>query len=622
MAEVTFAEPFVSPLTLRLFGAFQARRADVPLSGLHLREGERILAYLVLSEGQTVSSLELAKRFYPSEAENGDYGQGSFPCVRQAMTSLRRALGDDAMRLKTTVRAGVELDLSGVDCDVTEFDRLARRDGKDAVQAWARAVELSAAPLLETWNEAWIAPHRTRRKRDHDRLLRRLIAHELDADDSHAAETWIVRLLHSCPDDETAARDLLRLLTAQHRFTEMREAQERLEQAVTAAGRTLEPETTRLIQEGRCRQEQDKTQRPSLPLSALPAFSNPSESALIMEAAGGAMPANSPFYVVREADEEFQAAVERHDSIVLVKGARQVGKTSLLARALQSARAAGARVVLTDFQKFNEAQLATPDTLCLALATSLALQLDLDVSPESVWKPNYGANLNLEQFLRRHILKQITEPLVWGLDELDRLFGYAYSSEIFSLFRSWHNERSLDPSCPWNRLTLAMAYATEAHLFIADLNQSPFNVGTSLAVEDFTLAQIRDCNRRHGEPLSNTDLTRFHDLVGGQPYLVRHGLNALAAHPRAWTQFAVEAASESGIYGDHLRRLFGTLARSPELTEAVRALLFSQTLPTQEQFFRLRTAGILSGASFRQARFRCRLYSEHLAQRLTPNDRD
>src|SRR2546422_8633101 len=47
---------------------------------------------------------------------------------------------------------------------------------------------------------------------------------------------------------------------------------------------------------------------------------------------------DSKYYVVRPVDEEFRAAVWRQDSIVLVKGARQMGKTSLLARGLEQAR--------------------------------------------------------------------------------------------------------------------------------------------------------------------------------------------------------------------------------------------------------------------------------------------
>ena len=67
-----------------------------------------------------------------------------------------------------------------------------------------------------------------------------------------------------------------------------------------------------------------------------------------------------------------------------------------------------------------------------------------------------------------------------------------------------------------------MAYATESHRFITDLNQSPFNVGTRLVLEDFSLEQVAELNQRYGSPLRvQTGLAGFFKLVGGHPYLVR-----------------------------------------------------------------------------------------------------
>ncbi len=195
-----------------------------------------------------------------------------------------------------------------------------------------------------------------------------------------------------------------------------------------------------------------------------------------IEPVGGALPLDSRFYITRLIDEEFRTAIARRESIVLVKGARQVGKTSLLARGLQQARAGEARVALTDFQMLNTADLETVETLFLALAELIADRLDLEVLPRAVWDPMCGPNLNFERYWRRQVLGKTSSPVVWGLDGVDRLFTLAFSNEVFSLFRSWHNARSLDPDGPWRDLTLAIAYATEAHLFIADINQSPFNV--------------------------------------------------------------------------------------------------------------------------------------------------
>jgi hypothetical protein len=336
-----------------------------------------------------------------------------------------------------------------------------------------------------------------------------------------------------------------------------------------------------------------------------------------LEPAGGAVPLDSKFYIVRPADEEFHAAIARRDSIVLVKGARQMGKTSLLARGLQQARESGAKVVLTDFQKLTEAHLSSSTEFFLAIAQMIADQLDLDLLPEETWNPRRGANVNFERYMRREALAKTAQPIVWGLDEVDRLFSSGFGNEVFGLFRSWHNERSLDPAGPWGRLTMAIAYATEAHLFITDLNQSPFNVGTRLTLEDFALDQVEELNRRHGSPLKNREETaRFFQLVGGQPYLVRRGLYEMAARSISITEFEAQADRDEGPFGDHLRRMLVLLVQDQALCDAVRFVLQGRSCPSAESFYRLRSAGVVSGDMFRNAQPRCRLYANYLARHI------
>jgi serine/threonine protein kinase len=335
-----------------------------------------------------------------------------------------------------------------------------------------------------------------------------------------------------------------------------------------------------------------------------------------IEPAGGAVPLDSRFYIVRPADEEFRTAIGRQDSIVLLKGARQVGKTSLLARGLQQARQAGAKVVLTDLQKLSADDLTSAESFYLALADLIADQLDLDVVPEDVWNARRGASINFERFIRREVLNKLSSHLVWGLDEVDRLFACNFGSEVFGLFRSWHNERSLDPQGPWQRLTMAIAYATEAHLFISDMNQSPFNVGTRLALEDFTRAQVSELNQRYGAPLKSNEVAQYYELVSGHPYLVRCGLQEMVTHQRSLSELGTIAAHEDGPFGDHLRRIAASLEQDKDLSEIVRGILQQQPCPTQESFYRLRSAGLIVGDSAREARPRCQLYATYLAKRL------
>jgi len=336
-----------------------------------------------------------------------------------------------------------------------------------------------------------------------------------------------------------------------------------------------------------------------------------------LEPVGGAMPLDSQFYITRPADEHFRAAIARRDSIVLIKGARQVGKTSLLARGLQQAREAGSRIVLTDLQMLNETDLASVETLFLALAELIAYRLDLGGCPRDVWDPLHSPNFNFEVYLQRHALGASPAPIVWGVDEVDRLFSRPFASEVFGLFRSWHNARSLDPEGPWRRLTLVMAYATEAHLFITDLNQSPFNVGTRLTLEDFTSGHIADLNLRYGAPLrTDSEVHRYLGLVGGNPYLAQRGLHEMAQRRFALDELEAIAASDDGPFGDHLRRMLAAIAQDQTMRQAMIAVIDGGACPTAESFYRLRSAGLIAGDSAQEARPRCRLYAAYLKGRL------
>ena len=337
---------------------------------------------------------------------------------------------------------------------------------------------------------------------------------------------------------------------------------------------------------------------------------------LALESIGGAVPLQSSFYVERPADQGMEPALAAKESIILVKGSRQMGKTSLLARGLHWARTHGARAAFTDLQKLNARNLKSPEAFFHTLGESLADQLGLQALPSDSWDARRSANVNFERYLRSEVLLNDNRQLIWGLDEVDRLFAVPFGSEVFGLFRSWHNERALDPTGPWSVVTLLISYATEAHLFISDMNQSPFNVGMRLELEDFTQAQVAELNRRYHSPVQGEDLNRLTRLLGGQPYLIRRALHELATQRPTFAQLEAEADREDGIFGDHLRRILVLLAQDPALMEIVAAMLRGEPCPTPESFFRLRSAGLLKGATANDAHLRCRLYTSFLKRHL------
>ncbi len=337
---------------------------------------------------------------------------------------------------------------------------------------------------------------------------------------------------------------------------------------------------------------------------------------LELEPVGGAMPLDSKFYIERETDASFIRAVERREALVLIKGPRQVGKTSLLSRALQRARDDGERVVLTDFQALNEGDFADITSFYKGLCALMLRRMGQRVPSSEFWAGSGNPNADFEDFVAAYAVPE-RGYLIWGLDEVDRLFGQPYASQVFALFRAWYNVRATDPSQPYARIVMPIAYATEAHLFITDLNQSPFNVGTRLKLEDFTPEQVSELNERYGRVLeSPSKVMLLFDLVAGQPFLIRRALHELAEREVSLTEFVAHADRDEGPFGDHLRRILMGLARSPALADTCRQVLRRTPCTDIDAFLRLRSAGVLRGDSTSEAQFRCRLYQTFLDRHL------
>lgn len=620
-----------------------------------------LLGYLAYHHRRSHPREELIELLWPEcDPEVGRHR------LRKALSSLRQQFEPPGAAAGAVILADrLALQLNP-DCltDVAEFEaalHAAGRAGSSAerVRLLAQAVELHRGPLLPGYYDDWIMPERRRLEELFFQALRQLVTLLEQSGEMEFALQYAHRAVSVDPLREEACLELMRLYAAAGQpgaaLRQYRELERLLQQELNATPGAALCALAREIQEewsaGRGFQsnvetwghgewrgkkaEEEKEEAgvvgsfpflsPASPCpSASPGLHGLSEASAArrvvparLEPVGGAVPLDSEFYIVRRVDQEFAAAIARQDSIVLVKGTRQVGKTSLLARGLQQARQAGARVLRTDFEIFNSTHLHSAESLLLTLAQTIADQLDLEVSPSDVWDTHRSPNHNFRRFLDRQLLDRRPTPLVWSLDQVDRLFGCPFGPEVFALFRSWHNERALDPAGPWSRLTLAIAYATEAHLFITDLDQSPFNVGTRLTLEEFTLEQVAELDRRYGSPLKdNGKVARFYGLVGGHPYLVRRGLHELASHGTDIAVFEARASSGDWIFGDHLRRILVLLTRAPELCEAVRTVLAGRPCPSLESFYRLRSAGVVAGESEREARLRCQLYATYLRRHL------
>jgi len=346
--------------------------------------------------------------------------------------------------------------------------------------------------------------------------------------------------------------------------------------------------------------------------SATPAA--PKEPAL--EPAGGAVPMNSPFYLARDTDAEFEDAIQARESVILVRGPRQIGKTSLLGRGTRLVKELGWRQVSTDFQMVSSAQLCDADRFARMLAATLAKQLNFQYDFEGEWLDVFGPNMNLANFVRA-LVAESDQPLVWFMDEADRLFAAPFASDFFGLVRSWHNARATEPEGPWGRFTLVISYATEARLFIQDLNQSPFNVGRQIGLKSFTLDQTVELNERYGNPIKRrSDLEALHFLLSGHPFLTRRALDQVASGAMTFHTLIETADRDDGPFGDHLKRILVAVSQVPEVMAAVQTSLDSLPMADSDAMHRLVAAGILREVYGNRATIACDLYAQYLGRYL------
>jgi hypothetical protein len=329
----------------------------------------------------------------------------------------------------------------------------------------------------------------------------------------------------------------------------------------------------------------------------------------------GAIRWDSPFYVLRETDLEMERQLKRHGDTTIIKGARQMGKSSLLTRAGLLARNNGWAMSYIDFQQIDSGRLASLDHLLRYLGGRIGRDCHTSRKIQDYWDDGLGPKDNLTDFIEDGVLARDAQTVVLLLDETDRVFGCDYRDDFFATLRFWHNRRATHPV--WQHFNLVLAHSTEPAMWIQDINQSPFNVGVTLRLRDFTAGEVRDLNTRYRGPLrTDEEVGRLHALVGGQPYLTRQSLYSMASRKASFAELERAALDSAGPFGDHLRRLIWLLQHAPELKRAVLQVLHDGRCESEAHFQRLLAAGIVVGPVREQAGLRCRLYEQYFQKHL------
>ena len=325
----------------------------------------------------------------------------------------------------------------------------------------------------------------------------------------------------------------------------------------------------------------------------------------------GSVKLNSPFYIERSQVESvcYQTAI-KPGALIRIKAAKWMGKTSLIYQIL-ARQSSNQKTVYLDFASVERSIVKNLDKLLRWMCVMVSRQLELDVRVKDYWDTDIlGSNDNCTVYFEEYLLTEVKAEIVLSLDNIDRLFSYEEVIEDFlGMLRSWHEKGKI--SSNWAKIKLILAHSTEVYIPL-DINQSPFNTGVPIFLQEFTSENVAALAALHELNWTQAEVAQLMDMVGGHPYLVRLAMYQIKTQNISLEQFLANALSATGIYSNPLRRLQNILNKSPELNLAYGKVVNSQQPVALDstKIYQLHSIGLVKYRD-NLAIPRCKLYRDY-----------
>lgn len=343
----------------------------------------------------------------------------------------------------------------------------------------------------------------------------------------------------------------------------------------------------------------------------------------------GLVPLGSKFYVERPSIESrCYEEVQKPGALIRIKAPSQMGKTSLMVRILEQAKrqkAASAdsdletvHTVALSLQRADKAVFADLDKLLRWFCTAITRKLQIPHRVDDFWSETFGSKGNCTAYFEDCILSVLNSPLVIALDQVDEVFLHPeVADDFFTLLRSWYEEAAYGESGNplWQNLRLIIVHSTEVYIPL-DINKSPFNVGLAIDLHEFTPTQVQELAQRYGLELSEDQLSQLMSLIGGHPYLIQQAFYHLARRDLTLEALLETAATDAGIYHNHLHRHLRHLQEHPELATALDHVIQASTAVELDQLlaFKLHSMGLVK-LQGNQVVPSCELYQQYFNDR-------
>jgi len=324
---------------------------------------------------------------------------------------------------------------------------------------------------------------------------------------------------------------------------------------------------------------------------------------------GGQVPLDSAFYIERPPIESrCYEAVLQPGALIRIASPPQMGKTSLMVRILNWATLQDYRTVSINFQLADNNVFQNLDTFLRWFCANVGLSLQLPNQLGERWDIVVGSKISCHAYFEQYLLPEIGQPLVLGLDEINRLFQYpALANDFLGLLYAWH-EAAKDHSI-WQQMRLIVAYSPEVDI-LPIASQWLSNTGLSIELPELNNDQVQELAKRHGLDWSATDIKRLVAFAGRNPYRVRLALYHIWRQDITLQEMLQASPTAIGIYQEHLHQQLWALKQHPELVATFAQVVTASAELEPIKAFQLRSMGLICMQG-KRATPSCELYRQY-----------
>ena len=340
----------------------------------------------------------------------------------------------------------------------------------------------------------------------------------------------------------------------------------------------------------------------------------------------GSISLESPFYLERSSiEKQICQEIEKPGALIRIKAPREMGKTSLLLRILGYANHLNYHSVSLNLEQVDQAILSDLNQFLRWLCANITHQLQRKPRLDEYWDQDLGSKVSCTIYFEDYLLELVDTPLILALDEVNQIFEHPQVAKDFlPLLRSWYEESKRLPI--WQKLRLIVVHSTEIYVPL-ELNQSPFNVGLPIQLNNFAPEEVKKLAKCYGLHWGDgEEAEKLMAMVGGHPALIHLAIYHLSCGEMTLGQLLETAATATGIYANHLQRHWVALKKQPDLAQAFDRILNATEPVALEPIFthklasmgliKLKNEGAMSTMGF--ACVACELYRQFFSKTSAP----